>query len=257
MMILRGCMRYYYAEHEAAYERIQKEGYTQWNDLFDQSTSRDFEDFQNRAFLETVMPRLDLPPPPETEVFEYGCGTGPAACFLAAQGFRVEAVDLIPEAITIAQRLARERGIRVTSNVQDICALATETPSKRYDVVLDSYCLQSIVTDEDRSAVFAAVHARLKPNGYYLLSTALYEPARVDEPGFHYDSATGIYYRAISDSGVNDGAIEFNGRWYQPHRRHLTPEALVGELTAAGFRVAQEGPTTGDFVCAAIDGPTT
>ena len=143
-------------------------GSTQWNDLFDQSSAWTYDDFQNRTFLERVIPRLDLPAASATRVFEYGCGTGPAACFLAARGFRVDAIDLIPEAITLARRMAQERGVRVAFSVADICALASAPVTRRYDLVLDSYCLQSIVTDHDRSAVFSAVRARLKPSGYYV-----------------------------------------------------------------------------------------
>jgi SAM-dependent methyltransferase len=242
-------VRYYQAEHEAAYRRIRQLGHTQWNDLFDPSGQWTFEDFQNRGFLERALSQLELPPPAESDVLEYGCGTGPAACFLAARGYRVDAIDLIPEAIAIARQLAAERGVQVAFSVRDMCDLSGEPVSKRYHLVLDSYCLQSIVTDEDRAAVFAAVRARLEPNGYYLISTAVHEPGRVDEPGFRYDPVTGIYYREISDRGVVDGEVEIEGRRYQPHRRHLTPAALRAELAAAGFRVLRHGPQPSDLVC--------
>ncbi len=41
-----------------------------------------------------------------------------------------------------------------------------------------------------------------------------------------------------------------NGRWHQPHRRHLAPPALRSELITAGFEVVrQEGELGGDLVC--------
>lgn len=241
-------MRYYHAEHQAAYRRIEQAGHTQWNDLFDPDS--DFDHFQNRPFLERVLPQLELPPPAGTDVLEYGCGTGPAACFLAARGFRVHAIDLIPEAIMIARRQAEQRGLKIDFAVQDVCTLAAESPARRYDVVLDSFCLQSIVTDEDRHAVFAAVRDRLKPNGYYAISTAMHDPKRDYEPGT-YDSDTGIHYQEVAKGGATaDGAIMINDRWYQPHRRHLTPAALRAELIKSGFRVLrQEGALGGDLVC--------
>jgi len=242
-------VRYDYAEHEAAYQRLEQEGMSQWSDLFEEN--QDPEAFPNRAFLEHALPRLDLPTPSEVDVLEYGCGTGPAACFLAGRGFRVDAVDLIPQAITIARRLAQQRGIEVNFGVQDICALADEPVGKQYDVIVDSYCLQSIVTDADRAAVFAAVRARLKDNGYYLVSTATYEPDRTYEPGFHYDPTTGICYQEAPYDESNQDALELNGTWYRPHRRHLQPTALRAELEHAGFHVvSQEGPFQGDVVCA-------
>jgi len=235
-------VRYYHGEHEAAYRRLSEQGMSQWSDLF--GDTEGFDAFPNRRFLEDALARLELPSPAEVKVLEYGCGTGPAACFLAARGFQVDAVDLIPEAIMLAQRFARERGLEVSFGVQDICALADEPVSKWYDLIVDSYCLQSIVTDADRARVFAAVRARLKGNGYYLLSTAMYEPQRKYEAGFRYDEATGICYQ----EGAGPDAVEIDGVWYVPHRRHLSATALRAELERAELQVvSQDG---GDLVCA-------
>ena len=243
-------VRYYQAEHESAYRKIDQLGYSQWNDLFEQSSMWTYDHFQNRAFLERVIARLDLPAPPATSVFEYGCGTGPAACFLAARGFQVEAIDLVPEAIAIAQRMANERGVHVDFRVADICALASEPVTRRHDLVLDSYCLQSIVTDRDRGAVFSAVRARLKPGGYYVISTALRVPGRTDGPGFHFDATTGIYYRAVPAGSGADEVVEIDGRWHIPYRRHLSADALREELGAAGFDVLSlESSDSADVVC--------
>jgi SAM-dependent methyltransferase len=243
-------VRYYQAEHEAAYRTIERLGYTQWNDLFDQSSAWTYDHFQNREFLERVIPRLDLPAPSATTVLEYGCGTGPAACFLAARGFQVEAIDLIPEAIALARRMAAERGVQVDFRVADVCALASESVTRRYDLVLDSYCLQSIVTDQDRGAVFSAVRERLKPRGYYVISTALRGPGREDEPGHYYDASTGIYYREVPAGSTADQVVELGGRWYVPHRRHLSADALRDEFVAQGFQVLSQD--AGDVVCQVI-----
>jgi hypothetical protein len=119
--------------------------------------------------------------------------------------------------------------------------------SKQYDVILDSYCLQSIVTDADRTNVLAAVRARLKPTGYYILSTAMYEPDRVYEDGFRYDATTGICYQSAE---AGDDAVQLDGNWYRPHRRHLQPAALRAELERAGLYVSsQQGPHQGDLIC--------
>ncbi|MFI6829151.1 class I SAM-dependent methyltransferase [Kribbella sp. NPDC050241] len=236
-------MRYYYGEHEAAYRRLRENGMSQWSDLFGETET--FDAFPNRGFLEDVLARLELPSGREVEALEYGCGTGPAACFLAARGFRVDAVDLIPEAIALARRFAQERGVEIAFGVQDICALADEPVSKRYDLIVDSYCLQSIVTDADRARVFAAVRARLKDKGYYLVSTAMYEPGRSYEGGFRYDEVTGICYQASSEAAQD--AVEIDGVWYVPHRRHLSATALRDELERAGLHVVSQ--EEGDVVC--------
>ncbi|MGC4108097.1 MAG: class I SAM-dependent methyltransferase [Thermomicrobiales bacterium] len=242
-------MRYYRDEHETAYRAIVARGLTQWNDLFDDAVWT-YDEFQNRAFLETVIPSLGLPAPAQARVLEYGCGTGPAACFLAAQGFAVDAFDLIPEAIAIARRMAEERGVRVGFRVADICDLASEPAGDGYDLVLDSFCLQSIVTDEDRAALFAAVRARLKPTGAYLISTAIVTPERTYDPGT-YDADTGIVLRVVDSDADIEGVVTIEGRHVIPHRRHRTPDALRDELTAAGFMVASLDVTgtSADVVC--------
>lgn len=243
-------MPYYQEEHETAYRRIGQLGYTQWNDLFDQNQQWTFDRFQNRGFLEGIIPELDLPQAAEVSVFEYGCGTGPAACFLAARGFQVEAIDLIPEAIAIAERMANARNLQIAFSVGDICALADQPSTTQYNLVLDSYVLQSIVTDQDRRAVFAAVRARLKPHGYYVVSTALRDPGRADGPGFFYDTSSGMYHREVPVGSVTGQVVKIDGRWYVPCRRHLSADALRDELAAEGFDVLNlNGPDPGDVVC--------
>ncbi|WP_170284580.1 class I SAM-dependent methyltransferase [Kribbella amoyensis] len=109
------------------------------------------------------------------------CGGAREVRFLAERGFRVDGIDLIPDAIELARRFARERGVEVAFSVQDVCAMADEPARKEYDLIVDSYCLQ----------------------------------------------------------------------WYQPHRRHLRPEALRAELGRAGFRVLSQ--EAGDLVSIADD----
>jgi 2-polyprenyl-3-methyl-5-hydroxy-6-metoxy-1,4-benzoquinol methylase len=85
-------------------------------------------------------------------------------------------MDLIPAAIELARVFAAERGLEVNYAVQDIVELPVQ--GKQYDLIVDSYCLQCIVFDQDRQKVFAAVRGRLKAGGYYLVSTAMFDKLR-------------------------------------------------------------------------------
>ncbi|MET7277214.1 class I SAM-dependent methyltransferase [Kribbella sp. NPDC005582] len=208
-------MRYYEVEPREVYRRVVAEGWSQWNEVFEGGGG--FGDFPNRGFLEGVLPGLG------GAVLEYGCGTGPAACFMAGRGFRVDAVDLIPEAVELARGFAAELGVQVQFWVQDVCRWPAVV-EKQYEVIVDSYCLQNIVLDEDRSALFRGVRDRMLPGGRYLISTALYDVDRVYGDDFRYDAVTGICYR---------GEL--------PYRRHLTPSALRAELSGAGFEVLSFG----------------
>jgi SAM-dependent methyltransferase len=132
--------------------------------------------------------------------WKYGSGTSPAACFLAARGYRVHAIDLSPTAIALARRFATRRGLCIEFEVQDVCALAHEEPTRRYDMVMDSFCLQSIVTDGDRADLLNAVRDRLRRSGFYLISTAMYD-GRTYGPDEHHDPGSGVCELVIPAPG--------------------------------------------------------
>lgn len=222
-------MRYYEIEPESVYGQVAREHLTQWSDVFEPEHPAGYAEFPNRTFLERALPALGA----GVDALEYGCGTGPTACFLAERGYRVDAVDISAEAIALARRFAAERGVRVNFAVQDVCRWPAEV-AKYYDLVVDSYCLQNIVLDEDRSALFHGVRTRLKSNGHYLISTALFDPNRAYRGEFEYDPDTGICYR--------------NGL---PYRRHVTPRKLEAELSTAGFAVFSHDD--GNLICKPID----
>jgi len=239
-------MRYYEKEHFDGYARIRRDGLDQWNDLHPADGGRGYDEFPSRSFLDRVLP---ADPEGEPSVLEYGCGTGGAACFLASRGYRVHAIDLVPDAVEVARRRAAERGLSVRFAVQDVCEW--DEPPERYDYVVDSFCLQSIVTDTDRGRVFAAVRRRLRPGGRYLILTAMYSADRVYGDDDHYDAATGIVWTR-TDAGV-EGGMMINGSWCVPNRRHLTAQALRAELEQHGFRILdQAGPTGGEIVCTSV-----
>lgn len=255
-------MKYYYREHLQGYQRIRAEGKTAWGEIHG---GEGFEDFSSRAFLEFALPRLRFSSS-HPSALEIGCGTGPGACFLAARGFRVDAIDLIPTAIDIARQQARLRGLQIDFAVQDVTKLPHAGP--RYDLIVDSFCLQGIVTDVDREAVYAAVRARLALDGTYLVSSAMFDPARfhpfeqiIDRASgavYHrygddglIDPATGVVYAPLDeDPGAYEGTCQIEGRWYLLNRRHHRPAALRAELERAGFRVLyQDDGYGGNLIC--------
>ena len=234
--------KYYEREHFDGYARIRREGLDQWNDLHPDDRGRGYDNFSNREFLAAQMPQvagLGL------SVLEYGCGTGSAACFLAERGYDVHAVDLVPDAIEIARERAAQRGLSVRFEVRDICEWGES--DEHYDFVVDAFCLNSIVIDEDRAKVLDGVRSRLKSGGRYLLSTSVYRPDR-EYGEEHYDAGTGILWAPTP--GPGEGAMLFDGTWYLPNRRHVTSTALRAELADHGFRVLDlQEPFGADVVC--------
>lgn len=243
-------LRYYYPEHIAGYDRIKAEGKTAWNEIHGQEG---FDNFSSRSFLEAALGHLVFSTHSRMAL-EYGCGTGPGACFLAEHGFEVDAIDLVPVAIEIAKEIALKRSLTIDFRVADICCLPNSP--KKYDLVVDSYCLQCIVFDDERRRVFSAVQSRLKPNGYYLVSSAIFDKEHEDmvgsmqttdpDTGTVYnkygtgliDLDTGIVLETLDSNPVEyPDAIHIAGCWYLPHRRHLRASALEAELVEAGFKV--------------------
>ncbi|WP_157975572.1 class I SAM-dependent methyltransferase [Brachybacterium sp. YJGR34] len=234
-------MKYYEREHVDAYARIRAEGLDQWNDLHDEDSARGYDRFAARHALERELPGQGA----GRTVFEYGCGTGGAACFMASRGYSVHAMDLVPDAIHIARERAASRGLEVEFEVGDICRGAG--PRHPVDYVVDCFCLQSIVADEDRAAVLNGVHRSLKPDGIFVLTTAMFEPAR-DYGADWYDPDTGIVW--THSSRGTGGARLLGGTWFAPIRRHLRPADLRRELEMHGLAViAQSGEFGGEVVC--------
>ena len=260
-------MKYYYPEHLTGYERIKAEGKRSWDEIH--GAPDGFEQFSSRGFLERILPRLQFSVS-RPKVLEYGCGTGPGACYLAEKGFEVDAIDLIPTAIELARQIACERGLDIRYWVQDICELPHE--GKKYDLIVDSYCLQGIVTDADRRKVFLAVQARLKRNGYYLISTAMRNEDRIHaedavtdpENGtlFHryrgdglLDRETGLVYKPLEGKPTEyDGTLRIGESWYLLNRRHLTAETLRSDIEENGFKVGYQDGDYGENVVSVLPG---
>jgi len=253
-------MKYYYREHIAGYEQVKAEGHLAWHSRFN---GKPFDDFPTREFLEYALPRLELAEA-RPRALEIGCGTGVGACFLAERGFQVDAIDIIPAAIEIAREVAAERHLDINYQVQDVCDLPLQ--GSPYDLIVDSYCLQAIVFDEERARVFAAVRARLRPGGYYLVSTAMFDKERFRERETVTDERSSIVYHRYGDRGLIDAATgiayveleespdryertaQIAGAWYLPSRRHHRPLALKAELEQAGFAVLYQGGDYGENV---------
>ncbi len=224
----------------------------------------DSADFSSRGFLEDVLPRLRFDRERPTAL-ELGTGVGAGALLLAGLGFRVHAIDLVPEAIEQARRSASARGLDIDFEVMDVTRIPHAGPA--YDLIVDSYCLQGIVLDADRRAVLRAVKARLAPRGCYLLSTAMYDAAR-HRPGCQvadcrtgrvfdgydeeclYDPATDLCYWPCHGDVEIDGAIIVDGARFFPARRYRNGPRLRKEVESFGFEVLLQTGGSGENVVA-------
>ncbi len=81
-----------------------------------------------------------LPPPALGPVLDLGCGSGRAAVWLAAFGYRVTGVDWQPEALVLAQRLAASRGVALRVVEADVRAIDALPPGP-WAAVVNIRCL--------------------------------------------------------------------------------------------------------------------
>ena len=61
-----------------------------------------------------------LPPPGAGPVLDLAAGSGRASIWLAQRGYRVTAVDHLPDALVMAERLAADRGVRIETLQRDL-----------------------------------------------------------------------------------------------------------------------------------------
>jgi ubiquinone/menaquinone biosynthesis C-methylase UbiE len=149
---------------------------------------------------------------PETEVLEFGCGTGSTAILHAPHVRRIHAIDISPRMIEICHCKAAETGIgNISFEVGTIEEL--DDSDESFDVALGLSILHLL---EDKEAAIAKVHRLLKPGGVFVTST----PCIAD---------TMKFFKLIAPIGRRLGLM--------PYLDIFTTEELVESLTGAGFKI--------------------
>lgn len=131
-----------------------------------------------RRYRERDLPWDEVLPPPEVvaiaeqlppgRVLDLGCGSGRACIALARRGWCCTGVDIVPEAIALAEERATSAGIthRITFHVASVAHLDVLHPS--YDLAIDVGCLHSL-SDADAQSYASGLVRLLRPGAVYLL----------------------------------------------------------------------------------------
>lgn len=129
-----------------------------------------------------------LPPPeviaiaeqlPPGRALDLGCGSGRAGIYLAQRGWQCTGVDIVPEAVALANERALTAG--VATRMRIILGSVTRLPAlpEPVDLAIDVGCLHSLT--ERASRQYAAELAPvLRPGATYLLFGRLCNPAIAD-----------------------------------------------------------------------------
>ena len=101
--------------------------------------------------------------PTHGDALELGCGVGTGARWLAARGFRVRAVDALPEAIEVANAFPFANGLTYE------CAYmqTLDLPADAYDLVVAGFCL-FFLSPEDLVAFWPRLVAATRVGGLFM-----------------------------------------------------------------------------------------
>ena len=103
--------------------------------------------------------------PEDGTIVDIGAGEGRDAVFFAEEGFDVLAVDIAPNGLEKAKRLADERGVDVRTSVEDINTIELDSP---VDVVYSIGTIQYLRPSE-RAERFAHLQRLTEPDGLHAL----------------------------------------------------------------------------------------
>ena len=104
-------------------------------------------------------------------ILDLGCGTGLAGMAFRPFAARLDGIDLSPAMVEKARARNIYDGLAVADLESALCA-----PGPAYDLILAA---DTLVYLGDLSTVFAAAHARLSPDGFFLFTVE-----RADREGF-------------------------------------------------------------------------
>jgi tellurite methyltransferase len=127
-----------------------------------------------------------LPPPAAGPVLDLACGSGRAAVWLAARGYRVTAVDHQPEALALGERLAAPLGVAVAGRQADL-RHDRSVPPGAWAAVLNFRFLHR--------PLLAGLAARLQPGGVALVRTFRDVPGDAGHPNPRHRLAPGELLR--------------------------------------------------------------
>lgn len=110
---------------------------------------------------------------PKGKVLSLAEGEGRNAVFLAQQGYDVTAVDGSSVGLEKAQKLAQEKGVKITTIQADLDSYEIET--NMWDGIISIFCP---LTESQRQRIHQQVVLGLKENGVYLIEA--YTPEQVE-----------------------------------------------------------------------------
>jgi cyclopropane fatty-acyl-phospholipid synthase-like methyltransferase len=124
-------------------------------------------------------------------------GEGRNGVWLAEQGLDVLTIDFSTAALAKSQALAKERGVRLRTEVADVTRW--RWPAGAFDVIAAIFIF---VAPDERPAFFASLKGALKPGGLLLLQG--YRPEQLTYRTGGPPNAERMYTRALLEAAFGD-----------------------------------------------------
>ncbi len=200
---------------------------------YDEHSRLDTGPFRLEHARTSVLMRELLPPPPAI-VLDVGGGPGVYACELAAGGYTVHLIDLVPKLVEQAQARAHALSAPLASvRVGDARALDDDDACA--DAVLLFGPLYHLQSREDRLRALREAMRVLRPGGVLLAAGISRYASLID--GFLFGAIDDPRFADIVsidlDSGCHHNPTD-NINWFTDAYFH-EPSELASELTEAGF----------------------
>jgi SAM-dependent methyltransferase len=188
-------------------------------------------------------------------LLDVACGTGTMALRLAAQGFAVTGVDIVPEMIDWAKQKAAAQNLSVEWVVSDA---RTFQLHKRFSFIyMLGNAFQHFLTRADHEALLARVREHLGTDGRFLFCTRNPSPRNLFESRFAepqtypkedggkliaveqqvYDSITQIQHYTFHNQWFDAAGAPVKEETFRTALRYVFPQEMEALLHYNGFRI--------------------
>lgn len=105
---------------------------------------------------------------PKSTILDIGCGTGRTTIPLYNLGYKVLGIDLVPEMITNAKKIAQEKNLAIDYEVGDTTEL--KYPDNSFDnAIFSTNGFGQIPSKQKRQKAIEEIYRILKPSGSFIL----------------------------------------------------------------------------------------
>ena len=140
-------------------QRIEKEYHDRWAAGIDVDSLLVRESYEACTAAEGRFAFESLSPVAGKRILDLGCGAGESSVYFAGHGARVDAVDISPEMIEVARKLAAKHGVKI--DARTALAETLPFPDGSFDAVFGNGVLHHV----DLLPALKEIRRVLKPGG--------------------------------------------------------------------------------------------